>query len=472
MLKNHLAGLISERLGYSPTDGQKHLFDLLAGYITDETKNRVLIVKGYAGTGKTTVISTLVNVLNDVGKKFILLAPTGRAAKVLSAYSGKEAYTIHKCIYRQKSSKDTFGTFVLDRNLHTDTLFLIDEASMISNQKSDNTMFGTGRLLDDLIQYVKNGKNCSLILIGDTAQLPPVGTNISPALDKAVMQHYFNEVVEYELTDVVRQSESSGILVNATLIRQNIAKNILKIPRFIIHKLPDVKVISGIELQDAISLAYDRDGIENTMIICRSNKTANKYNDGIRKQILWREDEISSGDLLMIVKNNYYWLNESEKISFIANGDIAKVLKIRKNEEIYGFHFADVLLELLDYGLKIETKILLDTLTVNIPALGNEDSRRLFYAIMEDYKDIVPEKSQFEKVKVNAYFNALQVKFAYAITCHKAQGGQWKNVFVDIGYFRAEKTDMEFLRWLYTAFTRATERLYLVNFPDELMEIE
>ncbi len=472
MLKNHLAGLILERLGYVPTEGQKCLIDLLAAYITDETKNRVLIIKGYAGTGKTTVISALVNVLYDVGKKFILLAPTGRAAKVLAAYSGKEAFTIHKCIYRQKSSKDTFGTFVLDRNLHKDTLFLIDEASMISNQKSDNTTFGTGRLLDDLIQYVKNDKNCSLILIGDTAQLPPVGTNISPALDKAVMQHYFNEVIEYELTDVVRQSESSGILVNATLIRQNITNNILKVPRFNAHKLPDIIMVQGSELQDAINMAYDRDGIENTIIICRSNKTANKYNDGIRKQILGREDEISSGDLLMIVKNNYYWLNESEKINFIANGDIAKVLKIRKNEEIYSFHFADVLLELLDYDVKIETKIMLDTLSVNAPALGNEDNRRLFYTIMEDYKDMIPAKSQFEKVKANAYFNALQVKFAYAVTCHKAQGGQWKNVFVDIGYFRAEKTDMEFLRWLYTAITRATERLYLVNFTDELMEIE
>jgi exodeoxyribonuclease-5 len=470
MLKNHLADQLLKKLSYQPTRGQRSLIDLLASYITDDTKNRVFIIKGYAGTGKTTIISTLVNVLDDIGKKFILMAPTGRAAKVLSAYSGKNAYTIHKRIYRQKSSKDTFGMFVLDKNLYSNTIFIVDEASMISDVGGDHALFGTGNLLDDLIQYVKNDKNCSLILIGDIAQLPPVGANISPALNKASLQRYFNEVIEYELTDVVRQSENSGILVNATLIRHNITNNIMKVPKFIIHKFHDIQIITGNELQDTISMAYDRDGIENTIVICRSNKTANKYNTGIRKNILWREDELSSGDLLMIVKNNYYWFNESEKIDFIANGDIAKVLKIRKNEEIYGFHFADVLLELVDYDLKIETKIMLDTLTVNAPALGNEDNRKLFYTIMEDYKDIVPVKRQYEKVKSNSYFNALQVKFAYAVTCHKAQGGQWKNVFIDIGYFTAEKTDIEFLRWLYTAFTRATEKLYLVNFPEELLK--
>jgi exodeoxyribonuclease-5 len=463
MLKNHLVRLLSDALIHSPTPGQQALIEALASFVTEDQKNRVLVIKGYAGTGKTTLISALVNVLDTLGKKFVLLAPTGRAAKVLSAYSGKNASTIHKSIYHQRSAADTFGIFVLGRNLYSDTIFLVDEASMISNQTGENNVFGSGRVLDDLIHYVRNEQHCNLIITGDTAQLPPVGTSMSPALDKIVLQ-------EIELTDVVRQSQQSGILVNATLIRNNIMRNTPEIPKFHFHGFPDIHPITGNELTEYIDRSYDSAGMENTIVICRSNKRANKFNEGIRKQILGREEELSGGDLLMVVKNNYYWLSGSDKIDFIANGDIVKIIKIRKIQEIYGFRFADVLVELVDYDLRIEAKIMLDTLYAEGAAMSQQDNQKLFYSIMEDYRELQPKKSQYEKVKTNAFFNALQVKYAYAVTCHKAQGGQWKNVFIDIGYYRAEHVDMDFMRWLYTAFTRATDSLYLVNFPESMME--
>ncbi|MBN1414221.1 MAG: AAA family ATPase [Bacteroidales bacterium] len=469
MLKNHLTGLLLDTLGHSPTPGQQKLIEALATFVTGSGQNSLMIIKGYAGTGKTTLVSTLVNVLDSLGRKTVLLAPTGRAAKVLSAYSGKNAFTIHKRIYRQKSSADTFGVFVLEKNLFTNTLFLVDEASMISNQTGENNVFGSGHLLDDLIHYIQNEKNCSLIIIGDTAQLPPVGTSISPALDKTVLQRYFHETEVMEITDVVRQAQHSGILMNATLIRNNIIANKPEIPKLVIQGFHDVHFINSNDLIECLNRTYDRDGIENSIIICRSNKRANKFNEGIRKQIFGREEEITAGDLLMVVRNNYYWLSGSDKIDFIANGDIIKVLKIRKIQEIYGYRFADVLIEFIDYDLKIETKIILDTLTVDSAAMRQEDNQKLFYAIMEDYQDLQPKKSQYEKVKSNAFFNALQVKFAYAVTCHKAQGGQWKNVYVDFGYFRTENADIDFLRWIYTAFTRATENLYLVNFPETML---
>jgi exodeoxyribonuclease-5 len=470
MLKNHVADLLFQKLNYFPTPSQKKLIEVLAEYVIEDNLNKVLIIKGYAGTGKTTVISTLVNVLDSLGRKSVLLAPTGRAAKVLTSYSGKSALTIHKRIYRQKSAKDTFGVFIPDKNLYTNTLFLVDEASMISNQTGDITIFGSGRLLDDLIQYIKSGHNCKLIMIGDIAQLPPVGTNISPALDKSVLEHYFNEAEVVELSDVVRQSHDSGILHNATRIRNNITHNNLQIPDLVINNFQDIHLISSNEITDCLRHSYDTIGIENTVIICRSNKRANTFNDGIRNQILGREEELTAGDLLMVVKNNYYWLTESEEIDFIANGDIARVVNIRKTQELYGFRFADVVLELIDYDLRIETKIMLDSLAVEAASLSSEDNQKLFNAILEDYQDLHSRKSQYDKVKTNAFFNALQVKFAYAVTCHKAQGGQWKNVFIDIGYYRTENIDMDFLRWLYTAFTRATDSLYLVNFPDSLIE--
>jgi exodeoxyribonuclease-5 len=470
MLKNHIARLMQQQLGYDPTPGQERLIDLIASFVTDSHPDNSLLIKGYAGTGKTTIISALVNTMDSLGQKTILLAPTGRAAKVLAHYSGKNAFTIHKKIYRQRSSKDAFGTFALDRNLYSDTLFLVDEASMISNQLVEKNVFGTGRLLDDLIQFVKNDQRCRLILVGDTAQLPPVHTSLSPALEKTQLQLYFSSVEEFELSDVIRQSKQSGILVNATQIRNSIIRNKPELPMLKTSGFTDIRMITGNDLQESLSQCYDRDGIENTILICRSNKRANKFNEGIRKQILDRESELTQGDLLMVVKNNYYWLTESENIDFIANGDIVKILKIRKLQEIYGFRFADALVELADYGITMETKLWLDTLAVEAPALSQEDNRKLFYAIMEDYGDLKSQKSQFEKVKSNAFFNALQVKFAYAVTCHKAQGGQWKNVFIDIGYFQQSQLDIDFLRWLYTAFTRATQKLYLVNFPETMID--
>ncbi|MBN2764653.1 MAG: AAA family ATPase [Bacteroidales bacterium] len=469
MLKNHFTGLLSDHLGYPPTQGQQRLIEVLAGFVTENQRNRVLIIKGYAGTGKTTIVSSLVNVLESLGRKTLLLAPTGRAAKILSAYSGKHAYTIHKRIYRQKSAADTFGIFVLEKNLFTNTLFLVDEASMISNHTGENNIFGTGRLLDDLLQYVLNEKNCNLIIIGDTAQLPPVGTSISPALDQSVLRHYFNETLEIELTDVVRQSQQSGILVNATLIRNNIMQKKIEIPKIHIRDFTDIQIIRSDELSELLSQSYDTDGLENTIVICRSNKRANKFNEAIRKQILSREEEVTANDLLMVVRNNYYWLSGSDKIDFIANGDIVRVVKIRKIQEIYGYRFADAIIELIDYNIRIEVKIMLDSLTVDGAAMSQDDNQKLFNNITEDYQDLQPRKKQYEKVKANAFFNALQVKYAYAVTCHKAQGGQWKNVYLDFGYFRTENIDIDFLRWLYTAFTRATDKLYLVNFPAELV---
>jgi len=461
--------MLLDQLGHSPTKGQQTLIEVLAGFVLENQSNKVLIIKGYAGTGKTTIVSILVNVLESVGKKTVLLAPTGRAAKVLSSYSGRNACTIHKRIYRQKSATDSFGVFVLEKNLFTKTLFVVDEASMIANHTGDSNVFGSGRLLDDLIHYIRNEQQCSLIIIGDTAQLPPVGISISPALDESFMRQYFEGAEVIELTDVVRQSQHSGILVNATLIRNNISLKKAEIPTLLIHDYPDIQLVEGNELIEDLNLSYNTDGIEKTIIICRSNKRANKFNDGVRKQILGREDEITAGDLLMVVKNNYYWLSGSDKIDFIANGDIIRVVKIRKIQEIYGYRFADALIEMIDYDIRIETKIILDTLTTDGAAMSQEDNQQLFYAIMEDYQDLQPKKSQYEKVKTNAFFNALQVKFAYAVTCHKAQGGQWKNVYIDFGYLRMESVDMDFLRWMYTAFTRATDKLFLINLPESLI---
>jgi len=469
MLKNHLAEMLLDQLGHSPTRGQQTVIEGLAGVVLENQSNKVLIIKGYAGTGKTTIVSILVNVLESVGKKTVLLAPTGRAAKVLSSYSGRNACTIHKRIYRQKSATDSFGVFVLEKNLFTKTLFVVDEASMIANHAGDSNVFGSGRLLDDLIHYIRNEQQCSLIIIGDTAQLPPVGISISPALDESFMRQYFEGAEVIELTDVVRQSQHSGILVNATLIRNNISLKKAEIPTLLIHDYPDIQLVEGNELIEDLNLSYNTDGIEKTIIICRSNKRANKFNDGVRKQILGREDEITAGDLLMVVKNNYYWLSGSDKIDFIANGDIIRVVKIRKIQEIYGYRFADAMIEMIDYDIRIETKIILDTLTTDGAAMSQEDNQQLFYAIMEDYQDLQPKKSQYEKVKTNAFFNALQVKFAYAVTCHKAQGGQWKNVYIDFGYLRMESVDMDFLRWMYTAFTRATDKLFLINLPESLI---
>ena len=466
MLKKHLISLITNSHDYRPTQNQEELINVLADFVLNKEKKKIVVVKGYAGTGKTTTISALVKTFRELQIKSMLLAPTGRAAKVLTSYSKKIAYTVHKKIYRQKSSKDGFGQFVLEKNLHTNTFFLVDEASMISNSAGDNVTFGSGRLLDDLIKYVYSSQGCRLILIGDTAQLPPVGISISPALDTQKLEAYGIETEYIELTEVIRQSQSSGILITATQIRKNITDKVIGYPKFKISGFDDVISISGNELIEEISSAYNRHGINDAIIICRSNKRANNYNQGIRNQIFNYEREIVPGELLMVVKNNYYWISGDDNIDFIANGDIIEILKIKKYHEFYGFRFADVIIRLVDYNIEMDAKIMLDTLTKDSPALSDEDNKKLFYTILEDYADLKPKKKQYDKARNSEYYNALQVKYAYAVTCHKAQGGQWKTAFIDQGYITEDMINVDYLRWLYTAFTRAVEKLYLVNFPE------
>ena len=470
MLKNHLATQILEKLNYTPTHGQDSLIRKITEFIIEDDQESIFLIKGYAGTGKTTIISALVNVFDELQMKYVLLAPTGRAAKVLCAYSGKQAYTIHKKIYRQRSSKDGFGSFMLENNLHTNTLFIVDEASMISNTAGDSTLFGSGRLLDDLIEYVLNDKGCRLMLIGDTAQLPPVGISISPALDARELQNYRHPVTEVFLSDIIRQSADSGILMNATTVRNMITAKQITYPHFQLENFPDILSINGTELLEELTESYDKYGIGETIVLCRSNKRANRYNEGIRRQILWREDEINVGDQLMIVKNNYFWLLGNQQVDFIANGDIVEVTQIKRYEEMHGFRFADVTVHMADYDLDLDTKIILDTLSVESPSLPSEYNKKLFYAVAEDYSGEKTKKKQYDKVRNDPYFNALQIKYAYAVTCHKAQGGQWKSVFVDQGYVTEENLDVDYLRWLYTAFTRAIEKLYLVNFSEKFFE--
>jgi len=476
MIQDICSNLTNE-LGVVPTADQKELIiklsDFIGNYYNPECCDNAFMIRGYAGTGKTSMVAALVRALPKMGLKSVLLAPTGRAAKVLAHYSGQPALTIHKKIYRQKSSSDGFGHFELDKNLHKRTIFIIDEASMISNSSSENSVFGSGRLLDDLFQYVYGGDMCKIILVGDTAQLPPVGLSISPALDARAIGEMGFSVNQIELKQVVRQSEESGILYNATYLRKSIAEQTQGYPLLTTKMFEDVERIKGNELIEAIENSYDSVGIENTIILCRSNKTANQYNAGIRQRILWRDEEISRGDLLMIVKNNYFWLSEEEqKITpFLANGDIAEITRVGKYHELYGFRFAEVDLRVLDYDdLEIHTYILLDTLTSEAPALTYDENLRLFNAVMEDYADIKNKRERIKKVKENPYFNALQVKFSYAITCHKAQGGQWKNVFIDHGWLADDMINTEFMRWLYTAFTRPIEQLFLVNFSDNFFK--
>ncbi|MFV0365159.1 MAG: ATP-dependent RecD-like DNA helicase [Mangrovibacterium sp.] len=470
MIKTHISNRILANLPFEATDGQLHLANSLGEFIGSTIDNNIFLIKGYAGTGKTSMVSALVKALDEFKIQSMLLAPTGRAAKVLSTYSGKNAYTIHKKIYRQQATTDGMSRFSLDRNLHKDTFFLVDEASMLANNGGDASIFGSGRVLDDLYQYVCMGNNCKLILIGDTAQLPPIGMEISPALDASELSMYGVDVHEVELTEVVRQDSQSGILYNATALRELIAVQYFFGEYFPIELdgFPDVKRISGGELIDLVSACYDKYGEQGTMVVTRSNKRANKFNQGIRATVLYKEEQITTGDLIMVVKNNYFWMADDEKVDFIANGDTAEIVRIGKREELYGFHFADVTLRFADYdGLEVDCKILLDALDIETASLSYEDNLRLFHAVAEDYADIKSKKKRWERIKANPHFNALQVKFAYAVTCHKAQGGQWDAVFIDHGYLLEEMLNVEFLRWLYTAFTRSVKELYLVNFNKE-----
>ncbi|WP_372753182.1 ATP-dependent RecD-like DNA helicase [Labilibaculum sp.] len=474
MLKNHIASMIKDCLNFDPTDDQQRAINGLSEYVTSNEGDGVFLLKGYAGTGKTTLVSALVTVLDRMKLNTVLLAPTGRAAKVLSHYSKKSAFTIHKKIYRQKSLSDEFGVFAMDRNLTPNTVFLVDEASMISNYSAEASVFGSGRLLDDLMQYVFSAKNCRLILIGDTAQLPPIGLDISPALDPEELESSYNvSVQEVVLTQVVRQNQESGILMNATSLRAMLNDERTGFPALATENFPDIKRIGGAELIDEISNAHSEFGLEETIVISRSNKRANKFNQGIRNTVLYREEEISNGDYLMVVKNNYFWAKDIKDMDFIANGDIVEIVRIHRYTEMYGFRYAEITIRFPDYkDVEIDTLILLDTLDIESASLGYEENKKLFFKIAEDYADIRSKKKRYEKVRDNKFFNALQVKFSYAVTCHKAQGGQWKSVFIDQGYLTDELLTPEYYRWLYTAVTRATDKLFLVNFKKEFFPNE
>jgi exodeoxyribonuclease-5 len=472
MINNYLERQIKEIFHFQPTKEQDFVIKMLATFLLSPKSDLLFLLRGYAGTGKTSLVGALVKTLDMLKQKTILLAPTGRAAKVLSSYANHPAFTIHKKIYRQKSFADESASFSICDNLNKHTLFLVDEASMISNEGLSGNMFGSGRLLDDLIQYVYSGEGCRLLILGDTAQLPPVGEEQSPALSAMMLAGYGLEVMEANLTQVVRQAESSGILWNATALRKLLVQDeCYSLPKIRITGFPDVKVVPGNELMEALEACYDNDGLEETIVVCRSNKRANIYNNGIRSRILWREDELNNGDLLMIAKNNYFWTEQEKDMDFIANGELAVVQRVRRQSELYGFRFVDVTLTFPDQdNYELDANLLLDTLQSESPALTRADADRLFNAVLEDYADIPLKRERMKKMKADPYYNALQVKYAYAVTCHKAQGGQWKNVFIDQGYMSDEYLSPDYFRWLYTAFTRATGTLYLVNYPQEQTE--
>ncbi|MDD3568670.1 MAG: AAA family ATPase [Bacteroidales bacterium] len=468
MKKEALEKTLIKSIGFELTKSQEITSHMLAHFFTDRSDRQIFLLKGYAGTGKTTLIAACVRALLMQGVKVVLLAPTGRAAKVLSQYSGYPAFTIHKWIYRQQSQNEAIGRFVLNQNKSSNTIFIVDEASMINNSSAEDSSFGSGNVLEDLIQFIDDGDNCRLMLVGDQAQLPPVRLDLSPALDKRVLESYGYEVVEITLDEVVRQAADSGILSNATSLRAYIAKNHIEIPKFQLVGFDDIVRLSGVDLVETLESSYSKVGIDDTMVISYSNKRANKYNQGIRNQILWREEELSIGDLLMVVRNNYFWVEKVQDVNFIANGDIVEVVRIKGMKELHGFRFAEVTVKLADYQQQeLDVVIMLDTLALDAPALPSSRSNELFESVSLDYADEINKRSRFKKIKADPYFNALQVKFAYAVTCHKAQGGQWKHVYIDQGFFRDDMISKEYLRWLYTALTRATEKVYLVNFAKD-----
>lgn len=471
MLKTHISQQIYAKLSFEATNNQKKIIESLSSWLSDEDFGRIFLLNGYAGTGKTTIIAALVSAIKELGIKPILLAPTGRAAKVLTRYSNETAYTIHKKIYRERSIADYESRFSLDYNRERDALFIVDEASMISASGAEGATFGSGNLLEDLVSYVRSGKRCRLMLVGDDAQLPPVGDDFSPALEPATLLPYGD--VEYGTMDeVVRQSQDSGILFNATMLRCMLENNIYEIPHFDMS-FSDFRQVQGGELLEELQDCYDRFGRDETIVITRSNKRANRYNEGIRRYNLSAEEEIESGDMLMIVKNNYFYAEQDKDspMAFVANGDVARLRRIRRFEEFYGFRFAEAVLEFPDYdGYEMHVKILLDTLASESPSLTREQSKTLFYEVEKDYADITVKSKRYKAIRENTHFNAMQIKFAYAVTCHKAQGGQWKAVFVDRCLFGDEQMSKDMLRWLYTAITRATERIYLVNFDERFFE--
>jgi exodeoxyribonuclease-5 len=460
MLKDDFIKKLSQNLSYTPTEEQALVMAKLVTFVFRATGREVFLLKGYAGTGKSSLVGALVKTLTQFSMKSVLLAPTGRAAKVFGLYSDTPAYTIHKKIYRQKTFSPDMTGFTLTVNRHKQTLFIVDEASMIASSADSSS-----DLLSDLIEYVYSSPGCKLVLIGDTAQLPPVGQTNTPALEPLSLEDYGLKVTEVTLTEVVRQTLTSGILYNATNLRQMLQDEYIVTPKIELNRFADIKNITGAELLESLEESYSRCGKDETIIVTRSNKRANIFNDGVRARILYREEELESGDLLMVSKNNYYWGEKIEQIDFIANGDVAQVLRVKSYNEMYGFRFADVSLRLLDYDVDIDAKIMLDTLHLEYPSLTPELNNQFFNKVMEDYADVRTKRERIKRVKTDKWFNALQVKYAYAVTCHKSQGGQWQNVFIDMGNISEESVNVDFIRWLYTAFTRATDKLYLINTP-------
>jgi exodeoxyribonuclease-5 len=457
---------LRHHLGHEPTSAQDALLNELAVFIANPEGNETFVLTGYAGTGKTTVVAALVKLLDEMEIEAWLLAPTGRAAKVLAGYAGKSAYTIHRKIYRQKTQNDPASNFVLAPNDACDAVFIVDEASMISNE-SQGTLFGSGKLLDDLLQFVRNGTRCKLLVTGDSAQLPPVHSPLSPALQCSS----YRQCVSANLTEVVRQAAASGILYNATRLRNHIENNYSVMPVMQCKGFPDIEPISAQDVSGKLSEAYERYGERETVVVCRSNKRANIYNAGIRAQLLGREDELVRGDRVMVVKNCYQFVEHTDKMDFIANGDIAELVSIRRHEERYGFRFARAELRFPDYDeMEITAKIMLDTLYVETASLGEEKQRQLYDAVAATYAHLTNKRERYKAIREDLYYNALQLRYANAITCHKAQGGQWKAVFLDYPFRRGVQPTLEDLRWLYTAFTRATQHLYLVNFDPAVIE--
>lgn len=465
MITDELIYQIRQSFGLTPTAEQENAMRVFAGFMADRDAHAVMIMRGSAGTGKTSLAAAIVKTMVRLQQKVVLLAPTGRAAKVFSLHAGHNAYTIHRRIYRQKSLDGSFG---LNFNSLQNALFVIDEASMVSNAAAfGESIFASGQLLDDLIQFVYGGQNCRMMLIGDKAQLPPVGAEESPALMAAVLRQYGLHVHECDLNEVLRQSQNSGILYNATVVRQMITHDeMTQLPLIRFRGFADIVKVPGDELIEQMNSSYSEVGIDETMVVTRSNKRANIYNQGIRNTILGREEELTTGDMLMIVKNNYYWGQGDQTISFIANGDRARIVRVRNNRQLYGFHFADVWLQLPDYdNYELQATVICDSLTSESPSLTREQGEQLFNAVMEDYADIPLKQDRLKRMKEDRHYNALQVKYAYAVTCHKAQGGQWAHVYVDQGYMTDDMLTPDYIHWLYTAFTRASEKLFLVNWP-------
>ena len=507
-ISDDLGTLIRENFTHKATKEQANAISLLSEFLLSRKGDSLFLLKGYAGTGKTSLLAALVRTMQQLQQRVMLLAPTGRAAKVLSSFAGAPAYTIHRKIYRQKSLVD-MDNFQNDVNLHKDTLFIVDEASMIGGEGDGSTIFGTGRLLDDLMHYVYSCEGCRLLLVGDTAQLPPVGEEESPALNRLALEGYGVEVTEYCLTEVVRQLEESGILWNATMLRRLIQEGeMYAFPRLRAKGFPDVCVVPGNELIDALDDSYRRYGTDGTIVVTRSNKRAGIFNGGIRARILDYEEELSGGDLVMVAKNNYYWIDPPTPFrgssnsakggqellkedgespdsaggdqelplkgdggsSFIANGDVAVVRRIRNERSFYGFRFTDATLRFPDYNqTEMDVTVLLDTLQSEAPALTRQQQQALFTAVWEDYLELTNKRDRMKRLRQDPYYNALQIKYAYAVTCHKAQGGQWEHVYIDQGYITEEMLSPDYFRWLYTAITRATEKVFLINWPDSAL---